>query len=644
MLNTLRNSAQGILAKIILILLIGSFILWGIGDIFRQGGGAGTIATVGRTPISTQEFQNAVHRRQEELRQMLGANYKPELLKRLGIENQVVFNLINHLVIEKETSSLGIEVGEEDVRDAIRNNPNFQDSDGHFNKSLYMETLKNNGLAEQRYVTDIRKDIAAKLLTDMFISSVIVNEDVVQALYNARAEQRSADIIIVPASGIKSALEPEEKELKDYYNTHEKSFFSPEYRTFSYVELTPEDIQNKIDVPESDIKRVYEERMQEFHKPEHRIVKQLLFQEESDAQKASSDLTNGAHFTDIAKSAPILNKDKLLLGTVSKTDMLPEASEEVFSLKVGATSKPIHSAFGWHIFMVEKVEPETTLPLAKVHADIAKELAVKITQETVYKMANTLEDALAGGSTLENAVEKIGQKVYTVGPIMRNGVTANGKKIALPTDENFLAIAFATNEKDHSQATQMSDGGYFLLQVDNVAPEHLKPFADVKNDIIAAWKEEKKHTLLKQTAEDIVSKLRKGTALPEALANQPILASSSASGKLKHDSKKIPEGKFAGKNISPEIVSALFRLKPHENTSAYMIDGNYMIAVAQNIFPVQENKNTKAPNQALDIIRTELKTAQATEKLHYYMSYLRSKYHVSINESAFAVKEDETRE
>ncbi len=635
MFTHLRESAQGIFVKILLGLLVLSFGVWGIGDMFRQGGGSNSVATVGKNSVSMGEYQHALHNKQEELRQRLGKAYSPELAHKIGIESMVLQELVNNLIINTEATNLGIAVSDEDIARDIGKNPAFADKDGHFNKATFLAILKENGLNEARYVSDLRKDIAARLLVDTITSGIIVPNTLVEALYKSREEQRAADIIMIPASAIKQVPTPTDAELNTYYTAHSQSFLTPEYRAISYVELKASDIESKIEISEDEIKNAYEDRIQDFHKPEQRQVEQMLFEKEADAKKASDDLAHGKKFADIEKTAKIVNKGKTSLGLVTQQDVPAQAAAPVFALTEGSTTKPIQSDFGWHIFYVSKIVPEGNAPLSEVRTEITKELRAKKAQETTTRLANELEDELASGKSLDAAAEKIGQKVNKLAAINHEGKTVDGKKATIPAYDNFLTTAFSTNEKENSQALQAQDGSYFLIHVDNATPEHARPLAEVKDAIITALKKDKTEAILKKNAEDIAIEMRSGKKLSEALAKNNIASTNNYTIKLKR-SGEITQG---DKHQLPvKLISELFKVAPDETTHSYQTQsGDYVIATLKQITPAPATPDPKV----LKAISDELSKTLANEAMDSYFYYLHGKYNVSVNESVMGATRDE---
>ena len=74
-----------------------------------------------------------------------------------------------------------------------------------------------------------------------------------------------------------------------------------------------------------------------------------------------------------------------------------------------------------------------------------------------------------------NVAKKNGFDVKVITEVARDGKPANSKKVALPPYDNFLDIAFSSQEKEHSALTQAADGSYFVLRVDKVVPEQQGP-------------------------------------------------------------------------------------------------------------------------------------------------------------------------
>ena len=107
MLQALRSTVGSWIVKILFVLLILSFGVWGIGDIFR-GRTDTTAAEVGDVKISTVELDNAFRQEVNRLRQMLGGQIDAEQAKALGLVNQTLDQLIQWTLLSLAADDAGL--------------------------------------------------------------------------------------------------------------------------------------------------------------------------------------------------------------------------------------------------------------------------------------------------------------------------------------------------------------------------------------------------------------------------------------------------------------------------------------------------------------------------------------------------------
>ena len=178
-------------------------------------------------------------------------------------------------------------------------------------------------------------------------------------------------------------------------------------------------------------------------------------------------------------------------GLVTKTGLLPEIAGPAFAAADGAVVGPVKTVLGWQLAKLVKIEPGKPAVLAEVHDEIAKQLANRQASDQLVEVANQLDDALAGGASLEEAAKKLGLPLQTVADVARNGEGLDGKPIAdLVGTPQLLPVAFSTDPGQTS--SQIDDGanGYFILRVDQVTPPALRPLDQVKAKVLADWQAE----------------------------------------------------------------------------------------------------------------------------------------------------------
>lgn len=640
MSNNLKSSGHTILTRLMLLFIVATFALWGIGDIFRGGGSAMVVATVGTQKISAQEYATAVKNRQEEVRQKLGKMYTPDLMKKFNIEPQVLEAIINRNLLQQEAIAQGIVVGEDAIAEHIATDKEFRDSNGKFSKEHFQAILQSNRMSEKDFIAVMSQQLSAKLLLSTISAGITPPEDLVYALYRARAEKRKSSLLTIPLSAVAKNTVPTEDEIKAYYEGNNRKYTVPESRSFSFVEITPDDVKG-ITVSEDDIKKLYDERADTLHQPERRVVEQLVYEKKEDAEKANAMLFAGKSMKETAASTNPQNKDKLLLGELTK-ERLPVAADEAFMLKEGQSTRPYESPFGWHIIHVVKILPAGIKPLAEVHAALADEIKLRDAQDGLFKLSNSFEDTLGGGATFEQAAEKMALKVHTVEATTKAGNKATGGKADLPNIGNLLDVVFSTNEKDHSRMMQSDNGTYFMVQVNSIEKEHARPLAEVQAEVKQALINEQQEKQVKALSDQIAEALKAGKKLEEALAGKKLNSAFEPSGILQRNSDTVEEGKLKGRVLPPELVKDIFSIKKDGYTAAHALpEGGYMIGTVEQVIPAPDIvEDPKSDTSPLQSIRSELSEMLPNEVQYYYLQYLRKKYPVNIHQETLKAVTD----
>lgn len=629
MLNTFRAIAGSGFAKILLLILVICFGVWGVGDVLRTTGANPTVASIGEIKISAKEFMGSMHMETENLRHVMGDNYSPELLKNLNLSHWVLQKLINNALLKQETEAIGLVPSDSDVVRRIRADQNFQDAKGNFDKKIFEARLANIGMSEKAYVEQLRGDMAIGLLMDTLTAATPVTDIAVRTLLEAREEQRSVTLYNLNTSLVGNVPHPDDAQIKAYYDAHAREFTAPEYRTLSYVSLSSADVPKNAKDSEELLKAMYNDRIDEFKRPERRAVEQLLYASEDKARKAKEMLAGGKSFEQVAKELPVTNKDSISMGKIERSGLIENAEDSVFSLPKGGITDPIQSPFGWHIFRVTEIDPPSTLPFEEARPALEKDLKQHGSDEALSKLANKFEDALAGGNTLSEAAHDFGLKVLSLGPINARGESPDGDfNKELPVYDKFLETAFKTDEKSESQMMTAKGGIYYIVRVDSVTPEHLRSLDEVKSLVISGCEKEEREKRLVGLAKDISTKFLNAADRSATIAKYNLQPLPTAI--IKHSSHAIND-----LALPPALVNDVFSHKVQEGTAAYPSkNGNYLIGVVNSIIPVVMGDKDPKFAKALADIRKSLETTMQNEILEEYTHYLMTKYPVSVNDDA----------
>jgi peptidyl-prolyl cis-trans isomerase D len=628
MLDSFRVLAHSWLAKILLLLLILSFAVWGIGDMLRGDGRNPTVATVGGETISAMQFQRSLHSETENIKHMMGDRSSPEMLKALNIPQRVLQRLVNTSLIKQESAALGIVPSDDDVVRQLRSEDMFRDEAGNFDKTRFEGFLHRANMSEKNYVEDTRQRMASKLLMDTLTAVPLVPDMAARTLAEARNEQRVAAFYVLGGSLVGAGPLADAAQAEAYYKEHAQEFTAPEYRSVSYVVLTPEDAQSAAAAPLDELQGAYRERIEEFKHPERRVVEQLLYDSESKAQAAEALLKNGKNFEQVAAQTDPMNQKSLQLGTVTHGELPDAAADAVFALHIGEFSEPVKSPFGWTVYRVTAVHEPSVDSFEQARPQLERDSRQRMAEEKLNTLSNTLQDALAGGSTLEEAAHDLKLSVHAVGPVDREGKAPDGSMARdVPALDKFLDTAFKTEEKSESGLVPAKNGSFYLMRVESVLPEHVKPFDAVKQQAAADWQKEARGKRLGELAKDIAVKFG-GNGRNAVIGQYGLTATTETVGRTSQ--------KAGGIVLPLELVMDIFSRKPGESTKAYGLpSGDFVLAVTQAVIPAASPDKDAKEKALVANIHSAMEIDAQNELLAQYARYLTVKYPVSIRQDVF---------
>jgi len=608
--------------KILLALLIVSFSVWGIEDMLFKKSHHVDVAKIGNVSITTQMLGQAVRREEDGLRVTLGNQYSPDLIRQLNLESQVLEKLIQRQLIQMEAHAMGILPSDKDILDDIRQTPAFLNAKGVFDKEQFMAVLRRNRMSEKEYVDQLRSAVATQMLLAT-IGRAYPSESEVLSLYKALKEKRSGTFYTLQHNGVQIAP-PAESDIEAYYQEHINDYVSQELRAADYLVITPEVLAKNIAVQESDLQAVYQERMEEFKRTEQRDVSQMIFDSEADAQKAAAMLAGGASLAEAAAKSGAQGGKPIALGLIEKNKLLPEAADTVFALASGATTAPIKSAFGWHIFQVTRIEEPRTLTFEEVKSQLEHDAKQYAIDQAVSKVTNQIEDALASGSSLQEVAKVVGLTIHSIPAVSRTGQTASGETAAnLPKLDRFLDVLFTTDEKTESSLKSSKGGEFYLLRTETIIPEKPQPLADVRSKVVDAVIKRKRQEKIAELSKTISAGFADPSQRSQLISEHKLKSSGFISLKRNSDNTPLPEA----------LLQELFDKRKNESTAmAQTAAGDAVIAVLTEITP-----HTGEPvKEELEALRRSIEKSTADEMTRQYFDHLKVKYQVSVDQKAIA--------
>src|SRR6202046_419887 len=304
MLRGMRKASSNWLGKTIMAVVMGvliiSFGVWGIADIFR-GFGQSTLAKVGRIEISTEQFRQLYTDKLQQISRQFGRPLTMEQARAFGIDRQVLQQTIAEATLDEEARRLGLGQSDAETMRTILSDPNFKGASGKFDPARFEATIRQFGFSEQHYVADQRKVSLRRQIAGTISANIEPPKVMIEALSHYQNEQRSIEYVRLGAAQAGTIDPPSPETLAGYFDDHKAQFRAPEYRKIAFVAITPEEIGKWSDVTDEDAKKLFEQRRAKLGTPERRQLWQIVFPNAEEAAAARNRLNSETSFEDLAK-------------------------------------------------------------------------------------------------------------------------------------------------------------------------------------------------------------------------------------------------------------------------------------------------------------------------------------------------------
>ena len=526
LMDKLREGAQGRIAKVIFWLIILSFALAGVGSYLNAPVDTNP-AEVNGEPITTQALETAYRNERARMESQFGESFSqlasnPAYVQQL--RKNVLEKLVDQLVLDQQAHSVQIRVGDEQIKDAIRQMPEFE-QDGKFSNERYLNLLSRAGYTPQGFSDSIRQDLIRQSWVGGIVASDFALPSEVERADALLQQTRDATLYTVPATHFEKSVSASESELDAYYKANEKRFMSPEMVKVNYLLIDSKELAAKITPSEQEVRDYYDQHQDLYQTAERRHVAHILVTDKDDKAaltKVQDLLAKLKAGDDFAKLAAANSADTLSarkggeLDWFEKGVMDPAFEQAAFALaKPGELSAVVKSKFGYHIVKLLGVEPQTTRPFDAVKGDVANKLKQDKARDSFLEQQQKMADlSFENPDSLDMVAEKLDMKV-----LASDFFSAAANEYPF-SDAKFKQQAFSSDlreQNNNSEVFNLGDDVAVVLHVVDYKPAAVRPLAEVKSDVTAAVKLQKAQAQARAAADQVLALALKGEAVDAAL-------------------------------------------------------------------------------------------------------------------------------
>jgi peptidyl-prolyl cis-trans isomerase D len=496
-----------------------AFVLFYIPD-FLRGTGADaasgdTVAKVEGRDITSADFRRTYQAQLQAYRSAYGGNMNDQLLKQLGVEQQILQQMVDERAALAEAERIGIKVSDEEVRQRIFAMPAFQDNGGFIGEARYQQLLRMQRppMIASEFEDNIRHGLAVEKLRGSLTDWLSVNDQDLEKEYRRRNDKVKLAVVSFTADSFRGQVTASDAEVASYFNGHQNDFKIPEKRKIRYLLIDVEALRAKAVVPASDIEREYNNNSEQYTTPEQVRASHILLKTEgkddasvkAKAEALLKQARNGADFAELAKKNSedeASAKNGGDLDYFGRGRMVPEFDQAVFAMQPGAISDLVKTQYGYHIIKLVDKKNATTRPLAEVRQQLNDQLAYQRAQTQAADLAQTLEKQIKTPADLDKVAKAQGLIVQESGLFARDEPI-----LGLGPSPEAANKAFDMKTNEVSGPLRASRGFVFETLVARQDP-YVPKVEEVKDRVREELVKQKARDLSKQKAAELAVKLK----------------------------------------------------------------------------------------------------------------------------------------
>ena len=477
---------------------------------------AEVLADVEGREITVREFQRRYSAQLQAYRNAYGAQMSEQLLRQLGIEQQILQQMVDEAAMVAEARRQGITVSDVEVRERIFAIPAFQENGRFIGEARYRQMLQFNNppLTTSEFEDNLRRALLIEKLRNAVTGWMSVSDQEVADEFRRRNEKVKLDLVPLTPDSFRNQVTVSDADLAAYFDAHKETYRIGEKRRIRYALIDVDQVRQQVAVPQSEIEAFYKQNQAQYSAPEQLAASHILFKldgkDEAAVRKQAEEVLKrakaGEDFAALAKqySEDDSNKDTGgSLGEFGRGTMVPEFEQAAFAMKAGEISNElVKTSFGFHIIKVEKNQQASTRPLAEVRGEIEDQLKWQKAQQQAESMAKTLQTQLKTAADLDRIAKERAFHMQETGAFLRDEPIDG-----LGPAPEVSAQAFQLADGAVSPALRVSRGWVFATVTGREEPR-LPQLAEVRDKVKDDLTRERAAEVAKTKAAEIAAMLK----------------------------------------------------------------------------------------------------------------------------------------
>lgn len=588
MLSQFRALAKSPVAKVLIALLVASFGLWGIRDVFRGITTGDSVVQAGKRTVSAARFRQMFMDELKQYNQQSGQNITVQDAVAHNLDRQVADSIASDEAFAEFLRRSGVVPSDKLVVDEIRKAPRFFNAvSGRFDRDSYEQFVRQIGMSDAEFEAVLRDQLAQT----QFVSGMAAGMRA-PLLYSALqaafvGEGRTFSYLVLGPNAVPAPTLPTDAQLTDFMKQNAQGLTLPEGRVFTLLRFSTALQTPKMTVDPAAVQKRFDFEKDSLSTPEKRTLVEIPVHDAAQGAAVAARLTKGEDPAVVAKS---LNTQPLGYTDSPKSAITDrKIGDAAFAMTEGKVQGPVQGDLGLAVLKLVKVTPGHVATLDEQRAKIEAEVKRDAAQGVIDKEVQKFEDARSGGATLLQAAKTLGAETATLPATTDKGVTLELQPKQVPMPPKLLQAGFAlTSAGSDTDLIDLGQGEYAALHLEKIVKPALPPLDQVRPLLVRVVMQRDLVARLKAKAEGIAAQVKKGQTMEAAAATAGV--------PLGHG-VGVTRGSV-NQTFGNELLSAVFQGAPNDVVTGPDVKIGYVVAKVQGTVPASGKDVSQAAANA----------------------------------------------
>jgi peptidyl-prolyl cis-trans isomerase D len=500
MFDTIRNNSK-ILMGLLVVLIIPSFVLFGVDGYSNMSDRGAVVAKVGDIEITQQEW-DAMHQQEVDRIRASAPNLDAKLLGSAEARYASLERMVNDRLIAVAAEKQLLVTSDQRLANYLQQDPSIaglRGPDGKLDMDRYRQLAASQGMTPEMLEARVRRDLSNQQVLASLQASAVASQRQTDSALQAYLQRREIQIQRFEPATFAAKVQVTDADLEKFYQTQTDRFRSPESADVEYLVLDAAALAKNIQLPEQDIKTYYEQNLQRLSGQEQRRASHILINAGKDAPAAEREKARAKAdglLADVRKDsksfAQLARKNSDDPGSAAnggdldffaKGAMVKSFEDAVFALKKGEISAVVESEFGFHIILLTDIKAPATPSLEamrpKLEADLREQQAKRQFAELAETFSNSVYEQ---ADTFKPVAEKLKLSIQQAQGLGRIPTAANAGVMANPKILEALFAEDSISKRRNTAAIELGNNTLVSARIVNYRSAAVRPYADVKDE------------------------------------------------------------------------------------------------------------------------------------------------------------------